>query len=99
MAKLQIRRQKLSRPSFSRKRNRIVIRFELYTRYCTHRVISEKVHPLFVALSDFRPDRFVQFLSIIPILILLLHLLVSTDLVYTGIYELVLGVFPEGEQL
>ena len=40
-----------------------------------------------------------QLLSLIPILILLLYLLVSIDLVYTGLCELVLGVYPEGEQL
>ena len=40
-----------------------------------------------------------QLLSLISVLILLLYLLVSIDLVYTGFYELVLGVYPEGEQL
>ena len=55
----------------------------------THRVISDKVHRLLVTLSYFRPDRFVQLLSLIPILILLLYLLVSIDLVYTGLCELV----------
>ena len=40
-----------------------------------------------------------HFLSLIPILILVLYLLVSIDLVYTGLCELVLGVYPEGEQL
>ena len=49
----------------------------------THRVISD-VHRLLVTLSYFRPDRFVQLLSLIPILILLLYLLVSIDLEYTG---------------
>ena len=67
--------------------------------YCTRRVISDKVHRLFVTLSYFWPDRFVQLLSLIPILLLLLYLLVSIDLVYTGIYELILGVYPEGERL
>ena len=43
----------------------------------THRVISDRVHRLLVTLSYFRPDRFVQLLSLIPILILLLLLLVS----------------------
>ena len=56
---------------------------------------SDKVHRLLVTLSYFRPDRFVQLLSLISILILLLHLLVSLDLVYTGLRELV----PEWEQL
>ena len=50
----------------------------------THRVISDKVHRLLVTLSYFWPDRFVQLLSLIPILILLLYLLVSIDLEYTG---------------
>ena len=50
----------------------------------THRVISDRVHRLLVTLSYFRPDRFVQLLSLIPILILLLYLLVSIDLEYTG---------------
>ena len=63
--------------------------FELCIGYCTHRVISDKVHRLLVTLSYFRPDRFVQLLSLIPILILLLYLLVSIDLVYTGLSELV----------
>ena len=40
-----------------------------------------------------------QLLSLIPILISLLYLLVSIDLVYTVLRELVLGVYPEGEQL
>ena len=51
----------------------------------THGVISDKVHRLLVTLSYFRPDRFVQLLSLIPILILLLYLLVSIDLKYTGL--------------
>ena len=63
------------------------------------RVISDKVHRLLVTLSFFRPDRFVQLISLIPILILLLYLLVSIDLVLTGLCELVLGVYPGGEQL
>ena len=50
----------------------------------THRIISDKVHRLLVTLSYFRPDRFVQLLSLIPIIILLLYLLVSKDLEYTG---------------
>ena len=51
----------------------------------THRVISDRVHRLLVTLSYFRPDSFVQLLSLIPILILLLYLLVSIDLEYTGL--------------
>ena len=51
----------------------------------TYRVISDKVHRLLVTLSYFWPDRFVQLLSLIPILILLLYLLVSIDLEYTGL--------------
>ena len=62
---------------------------ELCMDYYTHRVISDRVHLLLVTLSYFRPDRFVQLLSLIPILILLLYLLVSIDLVYTGLRELV----------
>ena len=38
----------------------------------SQRVISDRVHRLLVTLSYFRPDRFVQLLSLIPILILLL---------------------------
>ena len=52
----------------------------------THRVISDKVHRLLLTLSYFRPDRFVQLLSLIPILTLLLYLLVSIDLEYTGFF-------------
>ena len=50
---------------------------ELGPMWLTHRVISDRVHRLLVTLSYFRPDRFVQLLSLIPILILLLNLLVS----------------------
>ena len=40
---------------------------------------------IFFVLAIFlRPDRFVKLLSLIPILILLLYLLVSIDLEYTG---------------
>ena len=53
--------------------------------WLSRRVISDKVHRLFVTLSYFGPDRFVHLLSLIPILILLLYLLVSIDLAYTGI--------------
>ena len=62
---------------------------ELYTMYCTNKVSSDRVHRLLLTLSFFRPDRFMQLLSLIPILILLLYLLVSIDLVYTGLRELV----------
>ena len=58
-------------------------------KYYTHRVISDKVNRLLVTLSYFRPDKFVQLLSLIPILILLFYLIVSIDLVYTGLCELV----------
>ena len=51
--------------------------FELGPMWLTHRVISDRVHRLLVTLSYFRPDRFVQLLSLIPILILLLYYLVS----------------------
>ena len=50
---------------------------ELEPMWLTHRVISDRVHRLLVTLSYFRPDRFLQLLSLIPILILLLYLLVS----------------------
>ena len=50
---------------------------ELGPKWLTHRVISDRVHRLLVTLSYFRPDRFVQLLSLIPILILLLYYLVS----------------------
>ena len=63
--------------------------FELCMDCYTHRVISDKVHHLLITLSYFRPDRFVQLLSLIPILILLVYLLVSLDLLYTGLCELV----------
>ena len=51
----------------------------------TQRVFSDKVQRLLVMLSYFWPDRFVQLRSLIPILILLLYLLVSIDLEYTGL--------------
>ena len=60
---------------------------EILSEGLTHRVISDKVHRLFVALSYFRPDRFVQILSLVSKLFLLLSLLVSTDLMYIGIFE------------
>ena len=53
------------------------IQTELGLECITHRVISDRVHRLLVTLSYFRPDRFVQLLSLIPILILLLYYLVS----------------------
>ena len=40
---------------------------ELGPMWLTHRVISDRVHRLLVTLSYFRPDRFVQLLSLIPI--------------------------------
>ena len=55
----------------------IVAPDELGLMGITHRVISDRVHRLLVTLSYFRPDRFVQLLSLIPILILLLYYLVS----------------------
>ena len=64
-------------------------RKELCRIDCTHRVISDKVHRLLVTLSYFRPDRFVQLFGLLPSLILLLFLLVSIVLVYTGLCELV----------
>ena len=67
--------------------------------WLTHRVISDKVNSLFVTLSYFRPDKFVQLLSLIAILIFLFNLLVSIDLVYTGICQLDIRNYLEGEQL
>ena len=55
----------------------ILCNCELCLECITHRVISDRVHRLLVTLSYFRPDRFVQLLSLIPILILLLYYLVS----------------------
>ena len=40
-----------------------------------------------------------QLLSVIPISILILYLLVSIDLAYTGVYELVLRAYPKGAPL
>ena len=70
----------------------------LSQRELSHRVISDKVHGLFVTLSYFRPDRFVQVFSLIPILILLLYIPVSIDLVYTGIQELVLALVQKEDK-
>ena len=53
---------------------------ELGPMWLTHRVISDRVHRLLVTQSYFRPDRFVQLLCLIPILVLLLYLLVSVCL-------------------
>ena len=57
--------------------NFLIVSNELCPMWLTHRVISDRVHRLLVTLSYFRPDRFVQLLSLIPILILLLYFLVS----------------------
>ena len=62
---------------------------KLSMKYYTHRVISDKVHRLLVTLRYYRPERIVQFLSLIQLLIVLLDLLVSIDLVYNGLRELV----------
>ena len=53
---------------------------ELGPMWLTHRVISDRVHRLLVTLYYFRPDRFVQLLCLLPILVLLLYLLVSVCL-------------------
>ena len=45
----------------------------------SHRVFSDKLRSLFVTLSCFRPDRFVQLLSLIPILILLFYFLLRGE--------------------
>ena len=60
-----------------KKKNNLLKYLELGPSWLTHRVISDRVHRLLVTLSYFRPDRFVQLLSLIPILILLLYYLVS----------------------
>ena len=54
--------------------------------WLTHRVNLDKVR-LFVTLSYFRPDKFVQHLSLKPILILLSYLLVSKDQGYTMVFS------------
>ena len=51
----------------------------------SHRIVSDNLICLFVTLSYFCPVRFVQLLSLLPILILLLFFLVSADIIYTGI--------------
>ena len=53
--------------------------------WLSHRVILDEDHRLLVTLSYFGPDRFVQLLCLIPILILLLYFRVSIDLVCTDI--------------
>ena len=69
----------------------LVVTDKLWPFRITLKVTSDKVYRLFVTpdrfgrISYFRPDRFVQVLSLIPILILLLYLLVSIDLLYTGL--------------
>ena len=74
--------------NYCRNQQKLMLFFERYQRsnklfelgpmwWLTHRVISDRVHRLLVTLSYFRPDRFVQLLSLIPILILLLYYLVS----------------------
>ena len=65
---------------------------EFMLKEFTHRVNSDKIHRLFITLSFFRPYKFVQLRSLIPTLILLVNLLISIDLVYTGICELVLSL-------
>ena len=68
----------LVKPKLLRSYSRLMVApDELRSMWLTHRVISDRVHRLLVTLSYFRPDRFVQLLSLIPILILLLYLLVS----------------------
>ena len=54
----------------------------------THRVISDEVHRLLVTLSHFRPDRFVQLLSLITDLNLtLISLSLNRSRVYWFCYE------------
>ena len=51
----------------------------------SHRIVSDRAYRLLVTLYFFRPDSFVQLLSLLPILILLVYILFSLNLVYTGI--------------
>ena len=48
--------------------------------WTSHREISDKVHHLFCRAICFQPDRFVQLLSLIAVLFLLLYFLFSIDL-------------------
>ena len=64
------------------------LRSVLFRKKCFVR--SVLVYRLLVTLSYFRPDRFVHFLILTPLLILLLYLLVSIDLAYSGLSVLVL---------
>ena len=59
----------------------------------THRVISDKVHRLLVTLSYFRPDRFVQLLSLINLT------LIFPSLNRSSVYWFLRVSGPEGEQL
>ena len=72
-------KKELFLPMIYKKKNKVLLfkASELGPSWLTHRVISDRVHRLLVTLSYFRPDRFVQLLSLIPILILLLYYLVS----------------------
>ena len=57
---------------------------ELEPMWLTHRVISDRVHRLLVTLSYFWPDRFVQLLSLIPILIFLIIWMYCFDFIPCG---------------
>ena len=71
-----LRSNKISWPNFVRKTKPLgaervcegCLYNELCTVDCTHTVISDKVHRLLVTLSYFRPDRFVQLLSLITLI-------------------------------
>ena len=54
----------------------------LSPEWLTHSVISDKVQRLFVKLSFFRPDRFVQLLNLIRNLILLISPILKRSSVY-----------------
>ena len=59
----------------------------LSTGWLSHRLTLGKVHLLFVTLAYFRLDRFVQPVSLTPVIILFLYLLVSIHPAYFCICE------------
>ena len=59
----------------------VVVEFKFV--WLSHKVL-DNVHRLFFTLSFFWLDKFVQIFSLISILVLLLFLLESIDIVYTG---------------
>ena len=75
------------RPRLNRYQGFLGSNHKLYSK--GYKSLKDPKARLLVTLSYFRPDRFVQLLSLIPILILLLYLLVSIDLEYTGLLLMV----------